>query len=287
MSEAVDYRNKMVQRLDNMRTMKAEVGLQWLDAKVKYAKAKAEIEKNLVEGTVSGALHWLKEHGPWMAFFMVLTSILTSSTSIFLKVIGYFIKSFRLGALAGSIYTAYENLMADAFGPAINNLHVIRVTLDEYKNEIDKYYGDHEQIIKFMWPEVAEAKEKFDKEYARLMLIEQAIKTYHDLGPIDALKLIQQIYETLENLERLGNDWIEKLNRFMDKAISLMEGVLWVLSAKLNVMRSQIEDMMRKREQDYQDCLSRGQLPDGTWHRPMPEFMLDSGGNIIGLFQGS
>ena len=287
MQTAVDGRNQMVQKLDTLRTMKAEIGLQWLDARVKYAQAKAEIERKLVEGAASGAVEWLKEHGPVMAFFMVLTSILTASTNFWIKVIGYMIKSYRLGALVRSIYDGINDLMADAFGPAVNNLHQMRVELDAYKNEIDKYYDENERIIKFMWPEVAEAKEKFDKEYAKLMIIEQTIKSIHDLGVMDALRLMNQIYETLENLERLGNDWIEKLNRYMDKAISLVEAALWVLSAKLNVMRSQIEDMMRKREQDYQDCLSRGQLPDGTWHRPMPEFMLDSGGDIIGVFQGS
>lgn len=287
MGIAVDGRNKMVQRLDTLRTMKAEIGLQWLDARVKYAKAKGEIEKRLVEGAASGAVQWLKEHGPVMAFFMVLTSILTAATSFWIRVIGYCIKSFRLGMLVRAIYDGINDLMADAFGPAINNIHQMRVQLDEYKNEIDKYYAENERIIKFMWPEVAEAKEKFDKEYAKLMLIEQAIKTYHDLGVMDALRLLHQIYETLENLEALGNDWIHKLENFMDKALSVVELSLWVLSAKLNVMRSQIEDMMRKREADYQDCLSKGQLPDGTWHRPMPEFMLDSSGDIIGIFQGS
>jgi hypothetical protein len=63
--------------------------------------------------------------------------------------------------------------------------------------------------------------------------------------------------------------------------------LLGVLSMKLNVMRREIEDMMRKREQEYQDCLAKGRLSKGTWHRPMPEFTIDMDGHIIAVTQGS
>jgi hypothetical protein len=266
---------------------KAEVSLLWLETRVKYAKLKADLEKRLVDGMAGGALQWLKDHGPTIAFFAVLVHILKQCAELWKKMLGYFIQGFRIGMLVAEIIIGIYHLMQDTFAAAIQHLERIRVVADEYKKEVDAYYEKYERLIKFAWPEVAEAKRKFDEEYARVMLIEQTIKKLHELGPIDAAKLVWDLYWGLERLEDLGTDWVHKLEGFIDSVLGPLEFLIYGQANRLNTVRGEIEAMMLKREQDYQDCLGRGLLPPGTWHRPMPEFMLDSEGNIIGVFQGS
>jgi len=53
--------------------------------------------------------------------------------------------------------------------------------------------------------------------------------------------------------------------------------------AAIEAARAQVDQVWQRREDTYQHCLSSGNLPAGTWHRPQPTYYFDDEGVISGV----
>jgi hypothetical protein len=91
---------------------------------------------------------------------------------------------------------------------------------------------------------------------------------------------LPKVYELRRKAKALAEWW----SNHWQGQINDLEAKVHQLDAEINGMRSRVDELWRAREEAYQDCLRRGQLPPGTWHRPAPQYSFDSEGNIIGVF---
>lgn len=90
---------------------------------------------------------------------------------------------------------------------------------------------------------------------------------------------LPKVYELRNAAKKAAKLWSD----YLETEIRSYDAKLQQMKTEINQMRTNLDNLWKTREDAYQDCLSRGALPPGTWHRPAPDYDFDSEGNIIGV----
>jgi len=113
-----------------------------------------------------------------------------------------------------------------------------------------------------------------------------AQKVYNNYQGYDAGYGIRIPYSDIPRLKQFALDaaaFSDSVAEGIDLAAKQYDDELSQRKGEIDALRAKADEVYAHRERIYQGCLSKGHLPEGTWHRPPPDYTIDEEGTIIGV----